>query len=261
MWPCLGVAGERGWAALSTSSSKTSSWLSDSTWVPNTPEASLRTESAARVICTLRAAPCRSAAVRLNSGYTPVKPKPPIIVRIVTEAMAAHCFIQLTVSYHWESASVLSSWQERTDPQKLSPPVGLCHSAFGLCAWWRQPTPAPRVSPLADTKVKAECSSAPQFYFPQSSPWPGLPLHPPPHVDVSWESKRRRDRRTCTCSSSRWSVQARCGLAEVSSGQVSTLWALKMSEKVSSSFLPTFPLPPACHGDSGPFPSPNPERL
>lgn len=75
MWLCLGVVGEGGRCALSTSSGKSSSWLSDSNWVSHTADASLRTDPAVRVICTLTAAPCRSAAVRLNSGYTPVKPK------------------------------------------------------------------------------------------------------------------------------------------------------------------------------------------
>lgn len=67
----LGVVGEGARSAASTSSDKSSPWLSESSWA-STPAG---TKPAVRVMCTLRAAPCRSAAERLNSGYTPVKPE------------------------------------------------------------------------------------------------------------------------------------------------------------------------------------------
>lgn len=67
----LGVlGGERPRSAASTSSDKSSSWLSESTWAP--ADTSTGTKPAVWVMCTLRAAPRRSAAERLNSGYTPV---------------------------------------------------------------------------------------------------------------------------------------------------------------------------------------------
>lgn len=60
--------------ASSASSDKKSIWLSESTSESGPAETSAGRNPAVRVMCTLRAAPCRSAAERLNSGYTPVKP-------------------------------------------------------------------------------------------------------------------------------------------------------------------------------------------
>lgn len=65
----LGDLGEGSWSGTSASSSKrSSSWLSESMWV-----SSAGGKPASSVICTLRAAPCKSAAERMKSGYTPVK--------------------------------------------------------------------------------------------------------------------------------------------------------------------------------------------
>lgn len=65
----FGVVGDAISAAVSISSDKSSTWLSDSSG------ASSGAALAVRVMWILRAAPCRSAAELLNSGYTPVKIK------------------------------------------------------------------------------------------------------------------------------------------------------------------------------------------
>lgn len=64
------LLGKETWSASSDSSSKSSSW-----WSESLCSAKFFTEPVTSVMWTLREAPCKSAAERLNNGNTPATPK------------------------------------------------------------------------------------------------------------------------------------------------------------------------------------------